>query len=71
MKTHFALNNKPIFCLNLLSFLPVQGLGETFKLKSIDSAEELLTVMDDFAWNWNLFQVMMFEQLKPVFIPIS
>lgn len=71
MKTPFALKNEPISCLNLLSFLPMLGVGETFKLKSIDSAEELLTVMDDFAWNWNLFRVMVFGQLKPVFIPIS
>lgn len=51
MKTLFPLKNEPIFCLNLLSFLPMCGVGETFKLKSIDSAEEFLSVMDDFAWN--------------------
>lgn len=69
------MNENTFFCKNgepMSLSSASEGWGETLEgNKCIDFAEDLLTVMDDFAWNWNLFQAMMFGQLKPVFIPIS
>lgn len=47
------------------------GNAKIERSECFHSAEDLLTVMNDFAWNWTLFQATVSGQLKPVFIPIS
>lgn len=59
MKIPFSKNGEAIFCLNMFPFLCKYVVGGNPYIegnKCIHCAEDLLTVMDDFAWNWNLFQ---------------